>query len=89
MILYILPRLLYKLGAVIVSKTEIANLERAYKKSMQSLPDLREAEESANMLFGLLPAEAELLLKVLSLFGVITRLDNDHPLRRLALRQAD
>ena len=56
---------------------------------MQSLPDLREAEESANMLFGLLPAEAELLLKVLSLFGVITRLDNDHPLRRLALRQAD
>ena len=87
---YILPRLLYGLEALIINKTDIANLDRAYKRLLKSLTALREgtADEAVFILLGLLPAEAELHLRILSLFGSITRLNESHPLRRLALRQA-
>lgn len=85
-----LPRLLYGLEALIINKTELVNLERAYKRLLKTLLGLREgtADEAAYMLFGLLPAEAELHLRILSLYGGITRLENNHPLLQLALRQA-
>ena len=87
---YILPRLLYGLEALIINKTDIANLDRAYKRLLKSLTALREgtADEVVFILLGLLPAEAELHLRILSLFGSITRLNESHSLCRLALRQA-
>ena len=87
---YILPRLLYGLEALTLNKTEVKNLDRAYKNLLKTLLSLRDgtADEAVYFLIGLLPAEAELDVRIFSLFGGITRLDQNHPLLRLALRQA-
>ena len=87
---YILPRLLYGLEALILSKSEMASIDRAYKGLLKPLLSLRvaTADEAVYFLFGLLPAEAELDMRILSLYGSITRLDQTHPLLHLALRQA-
>ena len=89
-IAYILPRLLYGLEALILNKTEIASIDRAYKGLLKPLLSLRDAtaDEAVYFLYGLLPAEAELDMRILSLYGGITRLDQAHPLLHLALRQA-
>ena len=54
---YILPRLIYGLEAIVVGKSELANLGRAYKRLLKSLLGLRDgiADEAVFMLFGLLP----------------------------------
>ena len=87
---YILPRLLYGLEALVLNKTERSAIDRAYKSLLKPLLSLREAtaDEAVYLLIGLLPAEAELDVRILALFGGITRLEQSHPLLHLALRQA-
>ena len=89
LVAYVLPRLLYGLEALIISKTELVNLDRAYKRLLKSLTSLRDgtADAAVYIMMGLLPAEAELHRRILSLYGNITRLKEEHPLRRLGLRQ--
>ena len=89
LVAYVLPRLLYGLEALIISKSEMANLDRAYKRLLKSLTSLRDgtADAAVYIMMGLLPAEAELHRRILSLYGNITRLEEEHPLRRLGLRQ--
>ena len=86
---YVLPRLIYGLESLVLSKTELLTLERAYKQLLRTLLTLREgtADEAVYFLIGLPPLEAELDIRILSIFGNITRLCHDHPLRRIALRQ--
>ena len=88
LVAYVLPRLLYGLEALIINKTEMANLDRAYKRLLKSLTSLRDgtADEAVYILMGLLPAEAELHQRILSLYDSITRPDEGHPLRQLGLR---
>ena len=76
--------------ALIIIKTYIANIDSAYKRLLKSLTALHEgtADEAVFILMGLLPAEAELYLRIMSLIGNITRLNENRPLRRYALRQA-
>ena len=87
---YILPRLLYGMGALILSKTEMANIDITYKNLPKSLFSLRDdiTDEAVYFLIVLLPAEVELHVRIFSLFGGITRLEQNHPLLRLVLRQA-
>ena len=75
---YILPRLLYGLEALTLNKSEMASIDRAYKGLLKPLLSLREAtaDEAVYFLFGLLPAEAELDVRILSLYGGITRLEH-------------
>ena len=86
---YVLPRLIYGLEALVISRTELSTLERAYKQLLKSLLALREgtADEAVYFLMGLPPVEAELDMRILSIFGNITRLPYDHPLKRIAHRQ--
>ena len=86
-IAYILPRLLYGMGALILSKTEMANIDITYKNLPKSLFSLRDdtADEAVYVLIVLLPAEVELHVRIFSLFGGITHLEQNHPLLRLVL----
>ena len=81
--------MLQGLEALIINKTEMANLDRAYKRLLKSPTSLRDgiADEAVYILMGLLPAEAELINESCP-YGSITRLNEEHPLRRLGLRQA-
>ena len=78
------------LQALVLNKTESTLLDRAYKNFLKKLLGLRDktADEAIYILIGLLPIAAELDLAVLSLFAAITRLQNDHPLYMITLRQA-
>ena len=86
---YITPRLLYGLEACVLTATQIQKLELYFRKllrQVQSLPEST-AKPAVYMLIGILPLEATLHIRVLSLFGAISRLSLQHSLRQLAIRQ--
>ena len=87
--LYILPRLLHGLDAAVLSKSQVEKLEVSYRKLLRMMMGLPEstAKEAVYLLMGALPLEAILHQRILSLFGNISRLDNNNPLKALALRQ--
>ena len=87
--LYILPRLVHGLDAAVLPRSQIEKLETAYRKLLRMLQSLPEstAAEAVYLLLGALPLEAILHQRIFALFGNITRLDNDNPLKALALRQ--
>ena len=67
---YISPRMLYGLEIVSLRRDDINNLElyfRNFRKQIQNLPT-HTANEAAFLLLGLLPLEAELDRKVLTMF---------------------
>ncbi|MCG8429955.1 MAG: hypothetical protein MJA29_02130, partial [Candidatus Omnitrophica bacterium] len=86
---YVVPRLLYGLEAVILRSAQLSELEVFHRKltrQIQGLPQ-NTANSAVYLLLGTLPVEATLHLKQLSLFGAISRLEKEHPLWRIALRQ--
>ena len=74
---YIIPRLLYGLEACVLTRTKIEKLEMFYRKLLRQIQNLPQstAREAVYLLLGTIPLEAQLHLRVLSLFGAITRLD--------------
>ena len=89
MISYVLPRLIYGLEVLVLTKTHIADLERTYCGMLRKLLSLREGTASAAvyLLMGLPPLEAEIHIRLLTTFGAITRMPLCSPMRCLALRQ--
>ena len=86
---YVLPVLLYGLEVIIPSGKAFTMLETQYKrllKQILSLP-ITTADPAIYLLSGMLPVEATLHKRILSLFGNITRLPDDSIELRLAKRQ--
>ena len=88
---YILPRVLYGLEAVLLTRKEEDALETAYRKllrQIQSLPQ-NTATEAIYLLAGCLPISAELDLQRLTLAGGVSRLPEENPLSIMARRQVE
>ncbi len=86
---YVLPKLLFGLDSVTLTRKDVDMLESYYRgllKQIQGLPETT-ANEAVYLLVGALPLEAALHLRLLGVFGTISRLQNDHTLYKLALRQ--
>ena len=86
---FIVPILLYGLNAVTLPNCEIEKLEKFFKdilRQLQGLPS-SSANIAVYLLAGTIPLEGLLHKRVLGLFGQIARLNEEHPLRILALRQ--
>ena len=66
---YILPRLLYGLEAVTLLKMDLQALDLLYKDLLHNIQSLREglATEAIYLLIGLIPAEAEFHIRILTL----------------------
>ena len=67
---YVIPRLLYGLEVILLSKTDISNLSTyfiKFLKRIQHLPD-RTANAAAYLLLGQIPIEAELHKRTLGIF---------------------
>jgi hypothetical protein len=88
-ITYVLPRMLFGLEAVVLNATQVQSLETAYRKILRDLQSLCKsvATEAIYLLIGLLPLEAELHQRTLTLWGAIARLPEGSTLRDLATRQ--
>lgn len=87
--LYVLPVLLYGLEVAVPTKHNLELVERYLRttlKQILSLP-ISVATPVIYILSGVLPAEALIHKKVLSLFGNICRLDESSIEKRLAYRQ--
>ena len=87
--LFVLPRLIYGLEATILTKDRITQLGIFYKGLLRQVQNLPEnvASEAVYILLGALPVEAYIDMKILSLVGAIARLDWEHPLRQIGIRQ--
>lgn len=86
---YVTPVLLFGLEAVILRRKDITNLDTYYKKMLrciQGLPDTT-ATEALYLLSGVLPIEAQLHIRILTLFGAVASLEENAPLRALALKR--
>ncbi len=86
---YILPRLLFGLEAVTLTKDNINEMDKAHRnliRSVQSLPR-NTATEAIYLMSGCLPLLAEINIKRLSLLGAVARLPFENPLRTIALSQ--
>ena len=87
--LYVMPRLVHGLEATILRRGDVVQLEIYYRKllrQVQSLPEST-AMEAVYLMIGLLPIEALIHQRALSLFGSISRLEPTDTLYQLALRQ--
>ncbi len=86
---YVLPRLLHSLEAVILSAGLVAQLSHFFKNLIRQFQGLlpNVATPAVFLLMGTLPIQALLERKHLSFFGAITRLDQNNPLRQVAIRQ--
>ena len=86
--IFVLPRMLHGHG---LPKKDRQNLERHYSKILSNLLSLREkvAREAIYLPFGLhvLPVEAEIHVRVLTLYGGITRPHPNSPLAEVAFMQ--
>ena len=72
-----------------LNKKDGAHLETYYRqllRQIQGLPDTV-ANAAVYLLLDTIPLEAQLHTHVLGLFGSIMSLEDDHPFRKLALRQ--
>ena len=87
--MYVVPVLLSGLEAVIVDSCQRKQLDVFLNQCVRNLQALRKgtANCALYMLFGLLPVEAELDKRVLQLLGIVTRLDDQAPLKIIAKRQ--
>ncbi|VDI53577.1 Hypothetical predicted protein [Mytilus galloprovincialis] len=86
---YILPILTYGLEIVIPKGKILDNLQIQYKKLLKQILSLNinVADPAVYLISGLLPIEAEIHLKILSLFGNIARANKNSSEWRLAERQ--
>ncbi len=85
---YVMPRALYGMGAVIISKEDEEKLNQAHRsllREIQSLPR-NTAKEAIYLLSGCLPVSADLDHKRLSLCGMVARMEGN-PLNDIAQRQ--
>ncbi|MEW8548000.1 MAG: reverse transcriptase domain-containing protein [Candidatus Thiodiazotropha sp.] len=88
---YVIPVLLFGLEVIVPTGKALDVLERHYKrllKQLLSLPSTA-ADPAIYLLSGMLPVEAVLHKRILSLFGNITRLPDDSVELRLAKRQLE
>ncbi len=86
---YVTPRLIYGLDSIVLNKKDSACLETYYRqllRQIQGLPDTV-GNAAVYLLLDTIPLEAQLHTRILGLFGSIMTLKDDHPLRKLALRQ--
>jgi len=85
----ITPVLLSGLEAVILTSNERRQIDVFFNQCIRNLQALRKGTSNSaiHLLFGLLPIEAELDRRILQLFGNVTRLEEDNPLRNVAKRQ--
>lgn len=86
---YILPILTYGLEIVIPKGKILDNLQLQYKKLLKQILSLNinVADPAVYLISGLLPIEAEIHLKILTMFGNITRANKKSSEWRLAERQ--
>ena len=87
--LYVTPRLLYGLNATMLLSAQFKQLDNYHKnllRQIQSLPS-NTATVMIYLMLGVLPLEAQLDMAYLALFGAISRLDADNPLRQIGIRQ--
>ena len=86
---YITPRLLHGLEATILTTSDIALLDKFHRKLLRQIQGLPEstATEAVYLLLGALPIEALWHMRILTLFGSICRLPQNHQLYRLSMRQ--
>ena len=86
---YIIPRLLYGLEAVILTKKDVDDLNFFHKSILRRLQGLPKntATEAIFILIGAIPITAELHIRILSLFGAIWRSENNNIMKDLAMRQ--
>ena len=85
----ILPILIYGLDAVILNKSHMNELDIFYNSMVRHLLGLRKSTATCSLyiLSGLFPVKCELDCLTLGLFGFICRMDEQNPLKVLALRQ--
>ena len=88
---YVLPVLLYGLEVIIPSGKAFTILETQYKRLLKQILSLPKstADPAIYLLSGMLPVEATLHKRILSLFGNVTRLPDDSIELRLAKRQLE
>ena len=85
---YVLPRLLYGLEAVVLPKSEEVRVGNAYLnlcKKIQGLPS-RCSNDIAYLLLDIIPPEAILHTRCLTLFGAILRLDESSALKNVCMK---
>ena len=85
----VLPRMIHGLESACLKSNEREQLDKAYKdllRQYQGLPD-RVATCAVYLLSGTFPPSTHIDYKALLMFGAITRLSEENPLRQLAIRQ--
>ena len=87
---YILPKLLAGLDGAIISEKDVIKLEMYHRKLLRIIQGLPEntASCAVYLMAGTIPLRGLLHMRIMSLFGNISRLKTDTPLYRLALRQS-
>ena len=75
---YVLPRMLYGLEVIHLTKTQLSQLERYHLRTLHQIQGLpqRTASSAVYMLLGALPIEAEIHKKQLSLLYAVINSDN-------------
>ena len=88
---YVLPVLFYGLEVVIPTGKSLNVLETQYKKLLKQILSIptATADPAVYILSGILPAEAMIHKRILSLYGNITRLSSDSVEYQLAKRQLE
>ena len=87
--IYVIPRLLYGLEAGILSKKQREDLGMYHKNLLRRIQGLPRstATEAIYLLLGELPIDAEIDIRILTLYGAICRAEDNKTLRNLASRQ--
>lgn len=88
---YVIPILFYGLEVILPSGKALEILEIQYRKLLKQILSIpcTTADPAVYLLSGLLPAEASIHKKLLSLYGNITRLSENSVEKRLAKRQLE
>ena len=75
--------------ALVLRRADMDKLEDFYRSTLRRIQNLPQstANCAVYLLIGVIPVEGLIHLRMLTLFGNITRLGERHPLRELALRQ--
>jgi exonuclease III len=86
---YVIPRMMHGLETLILTQGDVDKLERGYKNILRNLMSLRKniASSAVYLMMGQLPIEAELHLRILTLYGMISRQDDQTAIKQLARRQ--
>ena len=86
---HIIPRTIHGIHTITLTQTQREKLDSSYATLLKNLQGLRKqtATAAAYLFMGLLPLTAELDKRALSLYGSITRMKENEPLKELARRQ--